>query len=142
MSRKYSLNRKKDLYLKDAGAKGYGVFCRAKIKKGEILEETPAIIMNDKDGPLIEKTFLNNYVFQIGAISRQMKKSCKVKDTDVSSAVVMGILSFCNHDEHPNAEILWEERNDLLFYMLRATRDIPKDTEICTTYGRGWFEDR
>ena len=25
---------------------------------------------------------------------------------------------------------------------LKATKDIPKHTEICTTYGDGWFDER
>jgi SET domain-containing protein len=136
------LVRKKRLYLKKVPAKGYGVFCREDIKRGEILEVTPAIILNEKDQNKVSDTFLDSYVFQVGKISKQMRKWCHVKDVDGAAAVVMGILSFCNHDEAPNAEILWEEKKDLLFYMLRATRDIKKNTEVCTSYGKDWFEDR
>ena len=142
MPNRTSLARKKSLYLNKVPNKGYGVFCREDIKKGEILEVTPAIILNDKDQSHVAKTFLDNYVFQIGAISRKMKQWCKIKKTENSAAVVMGILSFCNHSEEPNAEIIFEEKKDLLFYMLRTTRAIPKNVEICTTYGKGWFDDR
>jgi hypothetical protein len=65
-----------------------------------------------------------------------------VKSVADSSAVIMGLMTFCNHGRKPNAEIVWEEIDGTVYYSLLATRAIPKNTEICTSYGHGWFRDR
>ena len=137
-----ALRRKEGLYLDNAGHKGRGVFCKTAIKRGEILEVTPALVLNEKATTLADKTALLNYTFIIGGISKAQRKRAGMKNSGKASAVVMGILSFCNHGEEPNAEILWEERAGTLYYLLRATKNIPKRTEICTTYGDDWFKER
>lgn len=137
------LHRQPGLYIKETGdVKERGVFCTTAIKAGTTLEVTPSIILNEKATDQVDKTILANYTFAAGKISLKMRRAAQVKRPDESSAVVMGMASFCNHGAEPNAEILWEEQGGMLYYMLRATRDIPKGTEICTTYGKTWFEDR
>lgn len=136
------LDRKKNLYLKDTVKKGRGVFCTTAIKKGEYLEVTPAIVFNEQAGNHIDKTVLENYVFMVGDISQKLRDKYKIKKGTDATCVVMGIASFCNDATKPNAEILWQEDDTTLYYILHATHDIPKDTEICTTYGERWFEDR
>lgn len=141
--KKIALDRKKGLYLKDTRtAKGRGVFCVTKIPKGEVLEVTPALILNDSETAHADKTLLLNYTFMPGKLSKKLREKVGLKSHDNASSVVMGILSFCNHSEEPNAEILWQEENGTLYYILQATRAIPKDTEICTSYGGGWFDER
>lgn len=136
------MDRKKGLYLADAGHKGRGVFCTSDIKKGEVLEITPTIILNESETNTIEDTLLANYVFQIGSISKSLRNRLGIKDIKKCCGVIMGIISYCNHAEEPNAEVEWEEHNGTLYHQVRALRDIPKNTEICTSYGAGWFEDR
>lgn len=136
------LKRKKGLYLKAAGHKGRGVFCTDNIAAGETLEVTPALILNEDATNRVDKTILSNYTFVTGGISKNMRKRSKVKKPADCSSIVMGVASFCNHGEKPNAEIVWEEQGGSLYYTLKATRRIPKNTEICTTYGKGWFDGR
>jgi SET domain-containing protein len=136
------LDRKKGLYLKHVGIKGRGVFCRKAIRAGDVLEVAPAVILNQAATRHADKTILLNYTFMVGNVSKSQRRRAGLKKTGKSSAVIMGIMSFCNHGEHPNAEILWEERDGTLYYILEATKAIPKNTEICTVYGRNWFEDR
>lgn len=143
VSRKnYILKRKEGLYLEKAGAKGRGVFCTKDIKRGEVLEINPSIVLNEKATRHTDKTILVNYVFEAGQLSKRICERLHIKRMSHTSAVLMGVASFCNHAEHPNAEILWEEKRGTLYYTLKATRAIPKHTEICTTYGDGWFNDR
>lgn len=136
------LHRKSGLYLKDAGHKGRGVFCTTDIKRDEELEISPALILNEDATRRIDKTILDNYVFMVGGLSAPLKKRKGIKKTDDCSAVIMGVASFCNHDEHPNATIEWEEVDGSVYYTLRATRPIARGQEICTTYGNTWFKDR
>ena len=142
-TKKIPLNRKKGLYLKNTRTpKGRGLFCTDKIKKGEILEVTPALILNEADTKHVDKTILLNYTFTLGTPSKRIRERAHIKKADNCSSVIMGIASFCNHDEEPNAEILWEERQGTLYHTLKAIRPIPRNTEICTGYGEGWFDDR
>lgn len=136
------LNRRNGLYLKETESKGRGLFCTDTIKKGDILETTPAIILNEKQSAYTNETVLENYVFKTGTISKKLREEAHVKKLRDTNALVMGIASYCNHDEYPNAEVIWDECDHTLYYILRATRSIPAGTEICTSYGQGWFEDR
>ena len=136
------LDRRPNLYLKDTETKGRGLFCLDDIVTGEELEVTPALILNEKDNRQTDKTLLLNYVFTTGDISKEMQKKSRIKKLEDTSCVIMGIASYCNHDESPNAEVIWEETDGTLYYTLRATADIPANTEICTSYGDTWFDAR
>lgn len=138
----YFLNRKAGLYLDHTETKGRGLFCITDIAADEELEATPAIILNEEETDRIDSTTLLNYVFSTGAISKALKQQAGIRKLDETSCVVMGIASYCNHDEHPNAEVVWEEQDGTLYYVLRATRAIPAHTEICTSYGETWFSER
>lgn len=50
------LDRKDGLYLKHTEAKGRGVFCATAIRKGELLETTPAIVLNTRATHHVDKT--------------------------------------------------------------------------------------
>lgn len=136
------LYRKNGLYLKKTAYKGRGVFCEKPIKRGEVVEVTPSIILNDAATDHADETILLNYTFGLDNVSKKTRDLSHVKKVGRSSVLIMGVSAFCNHDENHNAEILWEEQDGKLHYTLRATKNIPKDTEICTDYGDGWFEDR
>ncbi len=142
MTKQKKLMRKDGLYLAHAGYKGRGVFCTSDIRKGEMLEVTPAILLGDEETNHIDRTILMNYAFSVGKISAAARKAADLKPKEYVSAVVMGVMSFCNHTESPNAEISWEEQNGSVYYVLEATADIKKGTEICTSYGENWLKDR
>jgi len=136
------LDRKKGLYLKDAGPKGRGVFCHGDIKKGEELEVTPAVILNERQTGIVDRTPLQQYTFVVGKVSQKIRKHLGLRDHANASAVIMGLMTFCNHSRKPNAEIVWEEHGGTIYYTLQSTRRIPKGDEICTSYGNGWFKQR
>jgi uncharacterized protein len=140
--KKIILKRKPGLYLKDTGIKGRGVFCTSDIRKGEELEITPSLLMNEKATDYLDKTILINYTFDAGRVSKASREHAKIRNTSESCAVIMGVASFCNHSDEPNAEISWEEQDGRVYHTLTATKAIPKNTEICTSYGEGWFKDR
>ncbi len=137
-----TLDRKPGLYLKMTATKGRGVFCLTDIKAGEVLEVTPAILLDTAATALVDKTLLHDYKFAAGALTKKQRRIFGIDDPDKSCCMIMGIMAYCNHDEHPNANIFWEELDGTAYHFLEATRDIPKNTEICTTYGEGWFEQR
>ncbi len=138
----YTLDRKKGLYLKETAQKGRGVFCTGDIAEGEILEMTPAILLDERATTYAEKTILHDYKFKVEALSPSQRKLFHIETPNKSCFIVMGIMAFCNHAENPNADISWEEDDGSIYHTLEATRPIPKNTEICTSYGRGWFAKR
>ncbi len=138
----YTLDRKAGLYLKQTATKGRGVFCVSDIAEDEILEVTPAILLDKAATAHVDKTILHDYKFTVGALSKKLSKLFRIDDPDKSCCMIMGIMTYCNHDEHPNANIFWEEYEGTAYHFLEATRPIPKNTEICTTYGEGWFDER
>ena len=138
----YRLDRKKGLYLKHTATKGRGVFCVSDIEEGEIIEVSPAILLNEVATTHIEKTIIHDYKFKVGELSNSLRAHSHIKTSNKSSCVVMGLMAFCNHDESSNADIYWEEDEGTAYHFLEATRRIPKNTEICTNYGRGWFTQR
>ena len=141
--RKIGLDRKKGLYLKYVEGKGRGVFCAGDIRMGEILEVTPTIILNKAATENVDKTVLGDYTFQIGgSVSKRLREEARVGKMSECSGVIMGIISYFNHGKKPYAEVQWEEYDGTLYHQVVALRNIPKNTEICTTYGRGWFDDR
>ncbi len=140
--KKIKLGRREGLYLKDVSTKGHGVFCTQDIKKGAVLEISPSVVLNEAATGHVDKTILVNYTFELGKPSKRLRDRARIRRMDQACVVIMGVASFCNHDEDPNAEILWEDRGGMLYYTLRARRNIPKNTEICTSYGDGWFDDR
>ncbi len=141
-NKKTLLPRKPGLYLAAAGFKGRGVFCTADIRKGETLERSPAVLLNDRDTTRIDDTFLCDYVFTVGNVSKKARAAAGIKTPGSCSAVIMGVATFCNHDENPNATIEWEEVDGTVYYSLRALRPIKKGQEIVTSYGDTWFSDR
>lgn len=140
--RKVNLTRKDGLYLKQVEGKGRGVFCIRDIRKGEVLEVTPTILLNEQATLRLEPTILSNYSFQLGAVSKKERKNAGIKDIRKASGMIMGIISYFNHSEKPNAEVQWEEVDGTVYHQVVAKKFIPKGTEICTTYGGGWFDDR
>ena len=140
--KKIILRRKEGLYLKDAGTKGRGVFCTHAIRKGEELEVTPSLLLNEEATGHLDETILVDYAFKTGPVSKRQRRQAGIKKIAACCNVIMGIASFCNHSENPNAEIVWEEVDGTIYHTLQATRAIPKNAEICTVYGEGWFEDR
>lgn len=138
----YTLDRIKGLYIKDTAAKGRGVFCRRDIEEGEIIEISPALVLDERATANAEKTILNDYKFKLGDLSKSLRAHFGIKDPKKGCCIVMGLMAFCNHDENPNADIYWEEDEGTLYHFLEAAQDIPKNTEICTNYGRGWFAKR
>lgn len=140
--KKIALDRRKGLYLWPVDGKGRGVFCVTDIRKGDVLEVTPTIILNEGDTNRVDKTRLADYTFQLGGVSKAKQKERGIRNLDKCSGVIMGIISYFNHSDKPNAEVQWEEHDGTLYHQVVALKNIPKNTEICTTYGHGWFKDR
>jgi SET domain-containing protein len=80
-----------DLIIAPSGKKGRGVFAGKTIEKNTVIEISPVIVLDKKDRNLIEKTKLNNYIFEWGD---KRKKAC----------IALGYVSLYNHSYSSNCE--------------------------------------
>jgi SET domain-containing protein len=80
-----------DLIIAPSGKKGRGVFAGKTIEKNTVIEISPVIVLDKKDRNLIEKTKLNNYIFEWG---EKRKKAC----------IALGYVSLYNHSYSSNCE--------------------------------------
>lgn len=108
------------LYIKEVKGMGRGVFCEVDIKKGDVIEISPAMILSPGDYHLAQNTILNQYVYECDDILDH-------------SALAFGFGSLFNHADEPNAEF------EALFYEKRvvftAIQDIPAGEQIFVDYG-------
>ena len=100
---------------------GRGVFAVKKIKKGEVIEECPVLIITETCASL------KNYYFTWS------------EDPHIN-ALPLGHGLIYNHADAPNAK--WGVDPDRKLMIYTAINDIAADDGIFVNYGDRWFESR
>ena len=109
---------------------GRGVFAKAPIRSGELIERCPVIEIVGKDVPPLKKNKLKEYYF----IWHKPKKiATKV-------ALCLGFGSIYNHSYTPNATYRKKIREGVVDFM--AIRNIKKGEEITVNYNYGKPQDK
>ncbi len=98
-------------------AKGLGVFAEENIKKGELIEKAPLLLMSMKEFDHIKKTKLYYYFFEY---------------TNNHFAIALGYGSLYNHSYAPNARYLYNFKQKHL--KITAIKNIKKGEEIVFNY--------
>jgi uncharacterized protein len=93
------------------------------LNSGELLEESPVIVMNSKERELLDKTLLHDYIFAWGENEREC-------------CVALGYLSIYNHDYQANAEYEMDFTNSTI--RIRTVRSIRKGDEVFINYNGNW----
>ena len=114
---------------------GLGIFARVDILEGEVIEESPILIIPEDQLSSLVKTELINYFFAWGNGFKE-------------GAVVWGYGSLFNHTyDDPNAKYIKDTDNKLIRFV--AIKKIKKDQEILVNYNghpddktKLWFEAR
>lgn len=119
--RKERFKATEKLEVRRSPGKGRGVFTLKPVRKGEILETAPVLLVPAADADDLLTSFLRHYLFQT--------------DDGRHYVIGMGFTSFINHGDDPNAA--FDVSNDRL--VVRALRAIPKGTEV--TFDYGWNDD-
>lgn len=101
------------------GAKGRGVFATGKIRKDEIIERAPIVLIPEQQWDMVESTTLRNYTFSWGP-------------NDEHAAVALGYVSLYNHSYTPNAMFVQTPEDAVI--EITALRDIEKGEEILVNY--------
>lgn len=100
--------------------KGRGLYASKTIRRGEVIECSPALLVPDAEKELLEKSFLKYYMFQT--------------DDGKHYVVGAGYVAIANHSEEPNAE--FDVTSETV--TIRAIATIAKGREITVDYG--WDE--
>ena len=103
--------------VRNVPGKGRGVFATSRLKQGEIIEESPVIVIPSREEKHLEKTELYNYYF-----------AWKKKDI----AVALGYGSLFNHSYSPNAKYDFKYGKKLI--IVKALREINAGEEITFNY--------
>lgn len=101
---------------------GRGVFTRAPIARGTVIERCVALLLTPGT------TELFDYRFNWPRNDRR------------TYAVALGFGSLYNHSDRPNVD--WETRDDLDLFVFHALRDLEEDEEIVIDYGGEWWKRR
>lgn len=99
---------------------GRGVFASGSIKKGELIEECPVLVVPRKDYSVLKKTLLHNYYFLWGK---------------VTCGICLGFGSLYSHSYEPNATYQKNIKNQIIRFL--AIKTIRKGEEITVNYNYG-----
>lgn len=108
------------IFIKDTQKYGRGMYATRDIKTGELIEESPVIVIAKKEWEEhLQKTILFHYCFHWGEYPDY-------------AAIILGYGSIFNHSYTPNATFQNNEGNlSMDFY---AITDIKKGEEITINY--------
>ena len=99
--------------------RGRGVFANCRIRKGEIIEVAPVIVISRKEETLIKNSSLYNHCYEWGARGDQ-------------TALVLGHGCLYNHSFTPNA--MYDPQLKRKTIVFRALRNIAKGEEVTHNY--------
>jgi len=108
-----------------AGTKkmGRGVFTKAAIAAGTLIELAPVIVMNAEERKLLDKTLLHDYIFEWG----EARDQC---------AMALGLVPVYNHSFQSNCEYEMYFKKQVI--AVKAVRDIKRGEELFINYNGDW----
>jgi len=109
---------------------GRGVFATRNIRKGEIIETCPVILVSKRDPSNVDGVVMLRYFFYFGP-GRKLKSAI---------AVVLGFGSLYNHSYEPNAKYVRRVSKRVVEFV--AVKDIKKGEEITVNYNFGNPNDK
>jgi hypothetical protein len=111
------------LYVKSTLRKGRGVFTNAALKKNQVIEIAPVIVMTDIDRKFIDQTLLHDYIFEWG---REKNLCC----------MALGYIPLYNHAYESNCE--YEMNFNQQVISIKTIRAINADEELFINYNGDW----
>jgi SET domain-containing protein len=116
------------LEIRDEPGKGRGVFARAAIAAGTLIEAAPVIVVPAVECALLDRTTLHDYYFRWDG----------EPGGEPRGAVALGLTSLCNHSRRPRARVRCNHVQNTLD-LVALTAIAPGD-EITIDYNcRLWF---
>lgn len=128
------------LYIKDAGVnqsnknKGLGVFTNKPIPKGQVIEYSPAIVMDWK-GKYVHDQGIKQYAYWHGCSCEECKKH------GATGMIPLGYGSIINTaDSETDRNCGWITRPQEKVIIFFAEKDISSNEEILTWWGQGYYD--
>jgi SET domain-containing protein len=121
MSNTVLMNNSQKLLVKEIPKKGRGLFANENFNVGDVIEKCPVLILSGEDSDKVEKTEIYNYTFE-----------WPEKEGLDQSAIVLGLISMCNHSSNPNAEFECAFSEKVM--VIQAVKPIKKGEEITISY--------
>jgi SET domain-containing protein len=128
-------DERKLLRVADFGVKGRGVVALQEIKRGELIERSPVLLIPHKDRSAVDPTIVFTYVFmwEHGTVEEDLYKH------EGRAAIALGYTSLLNHSYTPNAH--FHRHIDDMLIDIVALRDIAAGEEVTIDYQMTlWFD--
>jgi uncharacterized protein len=116
-----------DIYVADTSGRGRGVFARAAIKEGTVIEMSPVIVMSAEERTLLDKTLLHDYIFEWGEKGNQC-------------CMALGYVPLYNHSYHANCE--YEMYYEQQLIVVKTVRKIKRGEELFINYNGDWNDKK
>ena len=110
--------------IKNTKKYGRGLYSLVNLSKGQCVEESEVVILNDIDSKMIESTDLNMYSFAWKS----------------GSAIALGKGSLFNHSKTPNVTYFNDYEDKVIYFI--AIRDIKKGEQLFIDYGYDPIKER
>ena len=114
---------------------GFGVFATEDIKKGELIESCPVVVVPFEEWKFVQHSKLVDYIFEWAPTEEKR------------IAYILGYAMVYNHSYDPNSETRKDIENGLFHFYAR--KDVQRGEEITHNYnghagstGPMWFEVR
>ncbi|HMP92577.1 MAG TPA: SET domain-containing protein [Phnomibacter sp.] len=117
------IQRRRSLYIKQAGKKGRGIFTTKPIPANKIIEVAPVIVFSPADRKHIEKSKLFDYIFAWGNDEKQ-------------GAMALGYVSLYNHASPSNCDYMMDYDKEII--ILKSMRPIKAGEELTINYMGSW----
>lgn len=111
------------LYIAATGKMGRGIFTSKDLKKGEVVEVSPVIVMENSAREWLDRTLLHDYIFEWGG----KKKQC---------CMALGWVPLYNHSYTSNCEYEMDYKEQLINII--TVRSIKKGEELFINYNGDW----
>lgn len=111
------------IYIKTTPGKGRGVFTKKRMGRGTKVEDSPVIVMEMDDFQKLDKTLLQNYIFDWG----DRKRQC---------ALALGYLSLFNHSYESNCEYFMRYDKETMY--IKTVKEVAAGEELTINYHGDW----
>ena len=115
------------LYVATAAGKGRAVFTLAAIPAGEVVENSPVVVMQKEDRRHLDKTLLHDYIFEWG----HSKEQC---------CMALGLIPIYNHSYESNCEYFMDFDEDSV--IVKTVRAIAAGEELTINYNGDWNDNK
>lgn len=128
-------DQRKLLKVQEFGPKGRGVVAMQDIRKGELIERAPVLIIPHEDRLRTDESVIFTYVFmwEHGSVEEDLYRH------QGRAAIALGYVSLLNHSYTPNCDFM--RHFDEGFIDIVAARDIEAGEELNIDYQMTlWFD--